>query len=169
MPRATCRCGQALNVPADGTERIVCPSCGAKVRIRRPAVSAVATEEDGFIRFNCPCGRRLKVSAAASPRPSHGKCPDCGRVVPVPATSQATRDPEAPTEELSDADRAKVEEWSQRHIAAQDRRPSSTHILPTNAAPVRSEAGLRVCPGCGRPVHMGASICRACGIPVPKR
>ena len=169
MPRATCRCGQALNVPADGTDRIVCPSCGAKVRIRRPAAAAVATEEDGFVRFNCPCGRRLKVSADASPRPTHGKCPDCGQVVPVPSTSRATRDPEAPTVELSAADRARIEEWSQRHIAAQERRPSSTHVLPTTSAPTRSEAGMRICPGCGKPVHMGASLCRACGIPVPKR
>lgn len=169
MPRATCRCGQPLEVPADGTDRIICPSCGAKVRVRRTVSPPTPTEEDGYIRFNCPCGRRLKVSALAEPRPSHGKCPDCGRVVPVPATSSATRDPEAPTQELSAVDREALEAWSQRHIAEQERRPSSTHVLPTGTVPMRSEAGLRVCPGCGRPVHMGASICRECGIPVPKR
>lgn len=169
MPRATCRCGQPLNVSGEAPERIVCPNCGAKVRVRPKGGAAPdSAAEGGYIRFNCPCGRRLKVAADAAPRPSHGKCPDCGRVVPVPTTSQAS-DPEATTAELSAADRARIEAWSQKHIADQERRPSSTHVLPTSAAPMRSEAGLRVCPGCGKPVHMGASICRACGIPVPKR
>ncbi len=169
MPRATCRCGHALNIPGDGSERVVCPNCGAKVRVRlKPGVGTDTVLDGGYLRFNCPCGRRLKVSADASPRPSHGKCPDCGRVVPVPETSQAS-DPEATTQELSPADRAVLDEWSQRHVAGEARRPSSTHVLPTGTAPARSEAGLRVCPGCGRPVHMGASVCRACGIPVPKR
>ncbi len=170
MPRATCRCGHALSIPDDGTERIVCPSCGAKVRVRpKGSPATTSTEEDGAIRFNCPCGRRLKVSASASARPSHGKCPDCGRVVPVPASTQAPPDPEATTAELSAEDRATIEEWSRRHIADQERRPSSTHVLPTSAASMRTEAGMRVCPRCGKPVHMGASVCRDCGIPVPKR
>jgi hypothetical protein len=37
------------------------------------------------------------------------------------------------------------------------------------AAPVKVEAGLRVCPRCGRPVHLSAEVCRQCGASVPKR
>ena len=170
MPRATCRCGHPLNIPVDGDGRIVCANCGAKVRIRRSQSGASgSTEDGGFLRFNCPCGRRLKVVADGTNRPTHGKCPDCGRVVPVPATGLASRVPESPTEELSTADAEAVAAWSKRHLDEQSRRPSSTHVLPTGQTPWKSEAGLRVCPGCGRPVHLGASICRDCGSAVPKR
>ena len=71
---------------------------------------------DGFIRFPCPCGRRLKVRADGPPQA--GKCPDCGRIVPVPrlvldpARSPPTGHPEAPTEELSAADLAMLDEWA---------------------------------------------------------
>lgn len=178
MPRATCRCGQVLSLPADGTDRTVCPACGAKIRIRLPEGGAApapeSTEEGGFIRFACPCGRRLKVTSgwASSPtKPSHAKCPDCGRIVPVPASSASAGGPEAPTEELSAVDAAMIEAWSRRHLADTSGDPASTHVVPTAQAntPFRSEAGLRVCPGCGKPVHLGAIVCRGCGSHVPKR
>ncbi len=170
MPRATCRCGHALNIPDDATVRIICANCGAKVRIRRPNAGANGAGEDGgFIRFNCLCGRRLKVIADGINKPTHGKCPDCGRVVPVPATSVATRDPESPTEELSTVDAERIAVWSKRHLDEQSRRPSNTQFPPDGPTPLKSEAGLRVCPGCGKPVHLGASICRGCGSAVPKR
>src|SRR5947209_6999252 len=106
MPRATCRCGQELNVPDEGPARAVCPKCGAKVKIRKSGPPA-----DGFIRFFCPCGRRLKVNAARPP--SHGKCPDCGRVVPVPAGAVPgglpVGHPETPTADLGPADREALE------------------------------------------------------------
>src|ERR1700678_477070 len=89
MPRVTCRCGEKLKVIADGPERIECPKCGAKIRLRRaPVPLPVGGAGDGFLRFLCPCGRRLKVPAAD--RPVAGKCPDCGRVVPVPTTAPAS-------------------------------------------------------------------------------
>jgi hypothetical protein len=159
MPRATCRCGEILNVPDDGTERIVCPKCKARVRIRR---DAAAGPDDRFIRFPCPCGRRLKVSAQNPP--THGKCPDCGKVVPVPASS-VLADPEGKTEELSSADMLKLDEWVKGHAKEASRAPSAS----APSAAIRSEAGLRVCPGCGKPIHLGATQCQQCGIPVPKR
>jgi endogenous inhibitor of DNA gyrase (YacG/DUF329 family) len=175
MPRAACRCGQILNVPDDGPERVTCPKCGARVRIRRhaaaPSASAAA---DGFIRFFCPCGRRLKVNAERPP--SHGKCPDCGRVVPVPAAGVGMpAHPEAPTEDLSPADRAALERWSRSHLAKDEPAPvpaSTTDIVASPPLPQeaeRAEVGLRVCPTCGRPVHLGAEVCRGCGTPVPRR
>jgi hypothetical protein len=34
---------------------------------------------------------------------------------------------------------------------------------------VKFEAGLRVCPRCKKPVHLGAAICRECGTSVPRQ
>lgn len=87
MPRVTCRCGEKLNAQPGGPDRIDCPKCGAKIRLRRSTTPLPGGEAgDGFLRFLCPCGRRLKVSAID--RPVAGKCPDCGRVVPVPTSAQ---------------------------------------------------------------------------------
>src|SRR6516165_7480322 len=93
MPKATCRCGEVLSVPANGPERIVCPKCSAKIRVRRAGAAPARgpADSDGFIRFACPCGRRLKVRVEEDQEiPESGKCPDCGRVVPVPATATPT-------------------------------------------------------------------------------
>ncbi len=187
MPRAICRCGHPLTVPSNGSEsaRVVCPNCGARVRVRHsgPAGAGEATQpDDGFIRFFCPCGRRLKVNAAHPP--SHGKCPDCGAIVPVPEAGQhgtlpglPPGHPETPTAELSPSDLAALERWTHDHLAraanAGDA-PSTATLKSTGPPPEpptvhRVEAGLRVCPRCGRPVHLGADKCRECGTPVPRR
>jgi len=75
MPQATCRCGEILNLPAEGPERIVCPKCGARIRVRRAGPPKASDEGDGFIRFLCPCGRRLKVRIEEE-MPESGMCPD---------------------------------------------------------------------------------------------
>ncbi len=173
MPRATCRCGHALTVPFDPNERVVCPGCGSRVRIRRKPVEAPA---DGFLRFFCPCGRKLKVEASAAL--STGKCPDCGRLVPVPSASTSQKPPghpDAETEELATVDLAARDRWAAGHVAKLPGgvaavappvpRPSAFAGDPTD----RKEVGLRVCPKCGSPVHLGASACRSCGTPVAAR
>jgi hypothetical protein len=170
MPSATCRCGQSLSVPPDGTERIICPKCGARVRVRRGGLPK--GDDDGFIRFFCPCGRRLKVSAMQPPK--YGKCPDCSRVVPVPEPGVPLRPPpghpEAPTEELNAVDSAMLDEWSRKHLGeTANPGANSTTAIQTTKPTGRAEAGLRVCPKCSKPVHLGAVVCRACGSPVPKR
>jgi predicted RNA-binding Zn-ribbon protein involved in translation (DUF1610 family) len=185
MPRAVCRCGQALAVPEDG-RRVVCPKCGARVRVRLPGEAPPPSSPDGFIRFHCPCGRRLKVPAAE--RPTHGRCPDCGRVVPVPSTAERAAlppgHPETPTAEMAAADRATLERWVRDHQArtgsgdlaetpavAPPRpapEPSTALSAGASGAP-RVEAGLRTCPRCGRPVHMQARTCPDCGAAVPRR
>jgi hypothetical protein len=209
MPSAVCRCGHPLHIPDRQTERVVCPNCKARVRIRRP--ENVETPDDGFIRFYCPCGRRLKVPASV--RPTHGKCPECGKVVPVPSHSAPAGlppgHPESPTADLSPADRAALERWAQDHAtratagrehlpgtiqfapdappphSPQDH-PAQTPSTPRSAlnpnalapipdtalaspAPPRVEAGLRLCPKCGRPVHLQAQTCNSCGATVPRR
>ena len=127
MSRVTCRCGEVINVKADaGPERVDCPKCGARIRLRRRSsasslIGGVSESDDGFIRFLCPCGRRLKVRAAGGQQA--GKCPDCGRLVPVPgspgatgvALSSARIDPDARTADLDPDDIARLEEWSTRH------------------------------------------------------
>jgi hypothetical protein len=184
MPRVTCRCGEILNVPAVGPEQIVCPRCSARIRVRRPA--APRGDSDGFIRFACPCGRRLKVRVEAE-MPEAGKCSDCGRVVPIPAASTQpgssqtlpTGHPEALTEELDAADLALLERWKQSfqsaHTAVAPDAAETVPLAPVAAPPapipaeVKLEAGLRICPRCSKPVHLSAVVCRECGAHVPKR
>lgn len=172
MARVRCRCGEVLEVSADD-ERVVCPSCGARIRVRRPARAGSPTS-DGFIRFACPCGRRLKVRAANHPKT--GRCPDCGKVVRVPDPNLAAplEDPEARTEELDQDDVARLRRWAARHGATptpsgSGSRPpasSSDSYSPPRAAQV--EAGLRLCPKCGQPLHMNAIACPSCGAYTPK-
>ena len=191
MPRATCRCGQLLSVPVNGPSRVVCPKCSAKIRVRRE--SPGPEEGDGFLRFPCECGRRLKVrheTMGASPQTV--KCPDCFRIVPVPVSSSSGGDlklksqgPESPTEELDANDLATLDRWTERHLGALPESSSAPEPDPepepapvTVAAPpapapapaaVKAEAGLRICPRCGRPLHLSAVACRNCGAPVPRK
>jgi hypothetical protein len=201
MARVTCRCGEVLNVKSGGPERIDCPRCGARIRLRRRRSSSsgslggVSETDDGYIRFHCPCGRRLKVLAAD--RPEAGKCPDCKRVVPVPESAWSTStpaaslgrsDPAARTEDMDAEDLARLEEWSARHRdgtsrpvagAGDDITPAAMpFVTGLEAGPdvpgrsssmVQYEAGLRVCPRCGKPVHLSATTCRECGSSVPRR
>jgi hypothetical protein len=199
MPRATCRCGQVLSVPVDGPERVICPNCSAKIRVRRS--SPKVGSGDGFIRFSCSCGRKLKVRViAGASMPTAGKCPDCGEIVPIPdeepkpsssAEVKAVAAPnfESPTEELSADDMATLERWAQSHAVAAPNGSASfaskpaepidetvlPKTLPIHPSPrkvrpaTKVEAGLRVCPRCGRPVHLGADACRECGAHVPRR
>jgi len=194
MARVTCRCGEKIGVQADSPDRIACPKCGARIRLRRPEGQAKRADpsDDGFHRFYCPCGRRLKVPVEG--RPEAGKCPDCGRVVPVPASmltapgpagSALPADPEARTEELSTDDLARLERWAARHLSRSTRRDeaeSDAPLVATAVVPdeginareaglpsvVKFEAGLRVCPRCHKPVHMSVTHCRECGNPVPR-
>jgi hypothetical protein len=163
-------------MPREGADHVICPKCEARVRIIRkrkqpdPAsfTRPEPAETDGYIRFSCPCGRRLKVSAID--RPTHGKCPDCGTIVPVPTQGLGASpgSPESPTEEMAAADLALLDAWASGH-ADRGNGPISTAEMAQNSPARKAEAGLRVCPRCGKPIHLGADACRACGIPVPKR
>lgn len=178
--RATCRCGQPLEIPGGDATHVTCPACSARVRlVRKPPSGGYppdepATSGDGIVRFSCSCGRRLKI--ALRDRPTHGKCPACGRVVPVPpdALVAAAGSAEAPTADMPVTGRERLDEWTRRHLAG----ANAAKAAPGNGrdvgvapdpAPPRAEAGLRVCPQCGKPIHMGADACRTCGIVVPRR
>jgi hypothetical protein len=206
MLRVTCRCGEPLEVEPQGSDqdRIVCPRCSARIRVRRPerreepaAGSGPFEPTDGFLRFYCPCGRRLKVRAAG--RPEAGKCPDCGRIVPVADAAQSNAEgagrssrPDARTDEFTTQDLARIEQWASRWQAFHDRNTATSPAVgstvsgsqpvalidpgpldPAGMYPppsaVKMEAGLRVCPRCAKPVHLGANTCRDCGATVPRR
>ena len=174
MPTATCRCGQTLALPKNPNERIVCQKCGAKIRVRASgSPTSGPVVGDGFLRFSCTCGRRLKVPNDA--RPSHGKCPDCGRIVPVPEVGGG---PETRTDELLTEEVHYLEQWAADHRQRGSRVPEdvptdtpTTYSPPASEAPPtdRAEAGLRLCPRCRTPVHMGSEVCRTCGTTVPRR
>lgn len=156
---------------------------------------AVADEGDGLIRFHCPCGRRLKVPA--QDRPEAGRCPDCGAVVPVPrpvlasvSTVSGPRTPgvgirngsfagseDARTEEFDAEDIARIQRWAAKHGVYPEDEGRTAHVPPPRAPSesgytpppaMKVEAGLRTCPKCGRPLHMSAVSCRACGAATPK-
>ncbi len=173
----------------NGPERVICPKCSAKIRVRPDAPKV--GPGDGFIRFHCPCGRRLKVRAEdTTPDVAlAGKCPDCGRIVPVPADLKPgalkvkSHGAETHTDELGPEDFTRLEQWAAGHLAraaAAALPPPAVRAgiatappppvpPPVTPATVKAEAGLRVCPRCGRPIHMSAVACRECGAPVPKR
>ncbi|MDR3638776.1 MAG: hypothetical protein P4L84_33525 [Isosphaeraceae bacterium] len=161
MPRVNCRCGQVLSLPVDGPDRVVCPQCGAKIRVRR---TTKVGDIDGFIRFACPCGRRLKVRA--TDEALAGKCPDCGTVVPVPKSSESLPpiDVEVATQELSAEDVARLDQWAKERLGG-----AGAGASAPAASTTKTEAGLRICPNCKRPVHLSATVCRQCGAAVPKR
>ena len=96
--------------------------------------------------------------------------------------------PEARTEDMDAADLARLEQWTNRHLGSPSPAEASRGLGTTTSheamdavaarpaanqdeppAAVKMEAGLRVCPRCGKPVHMSATVCRNCGEPVPKR
>jgi hypothetical protein len=133
MADITCRCGETLKVSSSDPERVTCPHCGAKIRVRRSPKKqeGLSPADDGFVRFKCPCGRRLKVRVEQ--QPEAGKCPDCGRIVPVPESAQRAirataqragvddqnggTDAGMHTVDMDVADLEHLDQWSRRHQA----------------------------------------------------
>ena len=194
MPQVICRCGEKVKLPAERLEQITCPRCSARIRLRGASPKDNAADEQGFIRFLCPCGRRLKVQAEDPPRA--GRCPDCGRVVPVPTSkidnlnsASSKNDSETRTQDLDASDLAELKKWSDRYQADSDQaeddslKPSPSTVLygPENgelgllpnssprASVVKFETGLRICPRCQKPLHLGSNHCPECGTVVPRQ
>ncbi len=189
MSQVTCRCGETITVDSsEGPDRVDCPKCGARIRLRRKVDAGTAENTgDGYVRFPCPCGRRLKVRASGGQKA--GKCPDCGRMVPVPGASAVgggRLDFDSRTADLDPADIARLREWTERHTGRSLESANGPDATPMGVPQIRVgpsgpgenaprpsmvsfEAGLRVCPRCGKPVHISATACRECGTAVPRR
>jgi hypothetical protein len=194
MPRVTCRCGEKLKVPTDNAAHLKCAQCGARIRLRNARHEVTTSDGDGFIRFLCPCGRRLKVTS--EDRPKAGRCPDCGRVVPVPTSTLGTlnatfakNDAETRTQDLDATDLAELDKWCERYssnsgqyeddsaktgkiTSVQGAAYDNVQLLSgaiTRASVVKLETGLRICPQCQKPLHLGADNCRGCGTLVPRQ
>ena len=194
MASITCRCGEKVKLPSEKRAYVKCGGCGASIRLRSLPHSETAYENDGFIRFFCSCGRRLKVRAQA--RPKVGKCPDCSRVVPVPVgkdgnsnLSIANADSETRTQDLDVLDLSELKKWSAKYLAEygesenclKQTRPATSilevhkynfgaiHGETLKSSVVKFETGLRICPQCKKPLHLGADNCRECGIFFPRQ
>ena len=88
--RMTCACGKSLRLSRQYAGQIVrCPHCRAEIAVGRDrplaAQADMVTPDDGFIRFVCTCGRRMKVPSRYAGR--SGKCPRCAVRVTVPRAS----------------------------------------------------------------------------------
>jgi|GEM_PF-1308728 len=111
-----CRCGTTLTIPP-GIDKLICPVCGARVRIRRETGPSAtgrfpgeAAWPGGVILFDCPCGQKLKLDASHAAKSA--RCPSCRQIVPVPELPH-----DAPTGEMPAADRAILENWIAQHTA----------------------------------------------------
>ena len=86
---ATCSCGHEIRASRQYGGKIVrCPACRGVVMMpesiasaNQPNLAALAGD-DGFIRFACPCGKRVKMPARYAGR--RGKCPGCGASIRIP-------------------------------------------------------------------------------------
>jgi ribosomal protein L32 len=185
MARVTCRCGETLQVKSGDPDRLVCWKCGAKIRVHRApsAPRAAGTADDGYVRFNCPCGRRLKVQA--TDRPDAGKCPDCGRIVPVPegawdspeSSRGAGEQPHsgrgrsnARTEDMDAVDLERLEQWASRHLVASNPAENSQGDTTTGSfqslAPTLAEEPVRGSAPSSVKMEAGLRVCSRCGKPL---
>jgi hypothetical protein len=106
------------------------------------------------------------------------------------------RHPETPTEDLIPTDRERLEAWVRSHRERERERERaqagvdpealteaetaalfvnhpetfSPGTLSTAEGPIvpLTEIGLRLCPRCGKPLHLAATTCRHCGEAVPR-
>ena len=187
MPRITCRCGEVLTVNSGASERLTCPRCAARIHVRRdPSLKVnLDSKGDGYARFYCPCGRRLKVRVQS--RPSAGKCPDCGRVVPIPSSvfehvtnfqgavdslGPQISEPEARTADLDQEDLLRLEQWWIHHRSQVEQTNTEPQQLPQTFSKVDESlpsvrlAGRNMNEQLGIGVEAGLRVCSHCGIPL---
>jgi hypothetical protein len=93
---ATCSCGRTISTSRQYSGKIVrCPDCKGRVLMPESIEPALQqgpkafSRDDGFIRFACSCGKRIKMPARYAGR--WGKCPQCDARVRIPASGGAYR------------------------------------------------------------------------------
>ncbi len=186
MARVICRCGETLEVSSGNPEHLTCLQCGAKIRVRRSPKNKTATASsgDGFVRFYCPCGRRLKIRIQE--QSEAGKCPDCGRIVPVPESARLATDKTSKqaqdrgqrgrplsgmrTVDMDAADFERLEQWS-RHHQVKASRPEdpkqgvTPHTKKEHGDVPYTEATVLEVPKALN-VEAGLRVCTRCGMPL---
>ncbi len=84
---ATCSCGKVIKASRQyGGKMVRCPACKGVVLMPesiRPADPAPAGAHDGYIRFTCTCGQKIKMPGRYAGR--RGKCPGCGAAIRIPS------------------------------------------------------------------------------------
>ncbi len=94
---ATCSCGRTITVSRQYAGKVVrCPACKGKITVPdniepthpEARLSALA-DNDGYVRFACSCGKRIKMPGRYAGR--LGKCPQCGAKVRIPKPGDAYR------------------------------------------------------------------------------
>ena len=175
MPRATCRCGQSLERPRRRDRAGRLPELrgqGPGPPAGREPVGAGGDGGGGVHPVQLPVRPSAQGRAAAGAKPVARQVPRLRPGRPRPrdrARSPRRATPRRPTEELTDRRprRARPLDRAATSTRGRPRPPAAPPLLPTSPAPYPTEAGLRVCPGCGKPVHLGADVCRECGTKVP--
>ena len=186
MARVTCRCGEILEVSSGDPEQLSCLRCGAKIRVRRSLKNkrATAPSGDGFMRFYCPCGRRLKIRIEE--QSEAGKCPNCGRIVPVPESARLATDKTSKqaqgqgqrgrplsgmrTVDMDAADFEHLEQWSRRHQAKasrqEDPKQGATPDVKMEVQDVRQMEATALEVPKALNVEAGLRVCTRCGTPL---
>ena len=79
----------AEKIPVDNAKQIQQPVLPTDIFSKKPAgqvesssTQSIAGINDGFIRFNCNCGKRCKIPAVYAGKT--GKCPKCKQLIKIP-------------------------------------------------------------------------------------
>ena len=85
MARVTCRCGETLKVTSGDPDRLTCPRCGAKIRVRRsPSQQPEAIELGGRLSAIQLPLRQAAEGPELMSGPKLGNVRIAGAIVPVP-------------------------------------------------------------------------------------
>jgi hypothetical protein len=116
-------------------------------------------------------------------RPEGGKCPDCGRVVPVPDSAWQDAvtsnghggggdDAESRTQDLTADDLQRLEEWAKKFVDRPQPQPANAASAapgsssgPTSPPP-SSPGVATTAPPSSFPKEVGLRVCSRCGKPL---
>lgn len=122
-----------------------------------------------LLRFQCPCGKRLKAPLAASGK--RVRCPACQAIVAVPAATPPRADDEDWLSQLAHGEEVAQERATTRR-AAQGGTPDEPLGLAPEEPPARMQRAVaasdlgppRRCRACDQEYPAAAKICVNCGL-----
>ena len=181
MARVTCRCGETFKVPSTDPDRLVCPRCGAKIRVRRdPSAPRRRTRRDRRRLHPVQLPVRAAAEGAGRDRARGGQVPRLrpgragprfglvagGRPCRPRRDSSGRARPDARTEDMDAADLARLEPgraatWAGRCPA--ERRARSAP--PRRTRPIDAVAASSDHREAGRARRRGRDRGRPAGLP----